>query len=273
MKTETQRNSSDCANGDAVSVSTAISFVRRDRRSAITSRRAGTSNTSFRHSRVVSSSIGNVGCFAASLSRSALRWRCIQSGVRLPGPLAGEQQRPSARLAEGAGEHRGARERGDDGFLDLVGIEYEVLDGDPVHGLGQAHDDAVVAPQHLRARTEPIEQPLLDRESPRGVHPLPERREEAHPPVAELVAEPLDHDGAVVGHGTGRLDLVVEVRDEVPGGALVETEVGLELREGGLALGPAQLAGERADRASQLDRTPGLVALPERHLPGLTGRR
>ena len=59
---------------------------------------------------------------------------------------------------------------------------------------------------------EPFGEPRLDREPPRRVHALPERRQDADPPVAELVAEPLDHDRAVVGDGAGRLALIVEVR-------------------------------------------------------------
>jgi hypothetical protein len=41
-----------------------------------------------------------------------------------------------------------------------------------------------------------------------------ERRQQAHPPVAQFVAEPLDHDRAVVGDGR-RLGLLVDVGDEV----------------------------------------------------------
>jgi hypothetical protein len=40
----------------------------------------------------------------------------------------------------------------------------------------------------------------LDGHGPWRVHRRAERREQAHPPVADLVAEALDHDGAVVGH-------------------------------------------------------------------------
>ena len=53
----------------------------------------------------------------------------------------------------------------------------------------------------------------------------PNGRQHAHPPVADLVAEALDDDRAVVGHGAGGLGLLVEVGDEVGGGALVEPAV------------------------------------------------
>ena len=52
------------------------------RRSVITERSAGRSKTSLTHSRVASSSIGNVGYLAATDRRSAARWRCCHSGVR-----------------------------------------------------------------------------------------------------------------------------------------------------------------------------------------------
>ena len=50
---------------------------------------AGRSNTSLRHSRVVSSRIGNDGYLAATDSRSAARWRCCHSGVRWSGRRRG----------------------------------------------------------------------------------------------------------------------------------------------------------------------------------------
>ena len=72
--------------------------------------------------------------------------------------------------------------------------------GKRVDGLGQAHDDAVVAPDELDVDAPPLGQPGLQGHGPRGVHLGPERREHADPPVADLVAEALDHDRAVVGH-------------------------------------------------------------------------
>ena len=76
--------------------------------------------------------------------------------------------------------------------------------------LGQAQDDAVVAPQHLHGQVGACE-PLLERERPRRVHARAERREDADAPVADLVGEALDHDRAVVGDRAGRLALLVEV--------------------------------------------------------------
>ena len=50
----------------------------------------------------------------------------------------------------------------------------------------------------------------------------PEGRQDAHPPVAELVGEPFDHHGAVVGERSRRGALIFEVRDEVLCRELVE---------------------------------------------------
>ena len=84
-----QLNSRLWANGDAFGVSTAMTFTARLRSWPSTSRSAGRSNTSCRHSRDVSSRIGNVGYFDATASRSAARWRCCHSGVRRSGRRRG----------------------------------------------------------------------------------------------------------------------------------------------------------------------------------------
>ena len=159
------------------------------------------------------------------------------------GTLTGEQQGARAGLAEHAGEQRRARQRLHDLGLDVLRVEQQVFHRDAVHGLGEADDDAVVAPQHLRARAEPIEQPRLDGQAPRRVHALAERREDAHPPVADLVAEALDDHGPVVGYGAGGLQLVVEVGHEVLGGPVVQADVVAQ------ALERLRRAASRAARA------------------------
>ncbi len=66
------------------------------------------------------------------------------------------------------------------------------------------------------------------------------------PPVADLVAEALDDDRAVVGHGAGGLGLLVEVLQEVAGGEVVEAVALAEPVEGGRRRGVAHLAHELA---------------------------
>ena len=195
----------------------------------------------------------------------------LPQGRALARSLAGQQQGACAGLAEDAGEHRGAGQGLHHGRFDLVGVEHQVVHRDAVHGFGQAHHDAVVAPQHLRAGAEPFGHAGLDRHAPRRVHARAERREDAHPPVADLVAEPLHHDGAVVGDGAGQLLLFVKVVDQVVGGPGVEADVFAQPGDRAGPLRAAQLPGEGADRAAQLDGASGLVAVPERHLAGFAG--
>ena len=70
--------------------------MRRADRSRISRVRPGTSNTSWRHSRTVSSTIGNVEYWLATDSSWAERCRCCHSGVRRPGWRRGSS---SARAA------------------------------------------------------------------------------------------------------------------------------------------------------------------------------
>ncbi len=186
---------------------------------------------------------------------------------------AGEQQRAGGGLAEHRREQRGPGQARDHELLDLVGVEQQVLDGDPLLGLGQADRDPVVAPQHLDVEPVAFGEPALDRHRPRRVDALAERRQQAYPPVADLVGEAFDHDRAVVGDGAGRLALVLEVRRQVLGGELVQAELGPQPADGDVVLRRRELAGGCADRASELERAPGLVAVPERHLARLARRR
>ena len=92
----------------------------------------------------------------------------------------------------------------------------------------------------------------------------PNGRQHAQAPVADLVAEALEHDRALARqHARGRL-LLAQVGEQVARGALVEVVVALE-RLGVLLDRPAR---ERADRLAELLRAPDRVALPERHRAG-----
>ncbi len=84
-----QLNSRLDAIGLAFAVSTLTTRMTRERSWPRTSRRAGTSNTSCRHSLDVSNRIGKVGYFDATAKRSAARWRCCHSGVRRSGRRRG----------------------------------------------------------------------------------------------------------------------------------------------------------------------------------------
>ena len=87
------------------------------------------------------------------------------------------------------------------------------------------------------------------------------------PPVAELVAEALDDDGAVVGHVARGLALLPQVGEEVVGGPLVEPGRH-DSRACGIRPERLDLAHELADGAAQLGRAAEGVALPERQAAG-----
>jgi hypothetical protein len=98
------------------------------------------------------------------------------------------------------------------------------------------------------------------------------RGEHAHAPVAELVADALDHDGRRIRH-RARGRLILQVLKEVLGGARVQvvvTDEAIERRGGG---DTEQIAHQTADREAELQGPPRAIALPEGHLAGLAGRR
>jgi hypothetical protein len=121
-------------------------------------------------------------------------------------------------------------------------------------------DDPVVRPDRVGFEPQLLADPGAEREPPGGVDAAAERREHAQAPVADLVAEALDHDRTVRGDDAGRVLLLAQELDEVAGGAAVEVVVALE--DGRFLLGgPAR---ERADGLAELLRAPDPVALPER---------
>ena len=150
----------------------------------------------------------------------------------------------------------------------------ELVERQLVGRLGQAEHDAVVAPHRLDRHVEAVRQPPLDRHRPRRVHRRAERAEDAHPPVADLVAEAFDHDGAIVGHDTGGLGLLLEVQQHVVRRERVELVVAA-------AAAPAPPVGSRAriSRWNAPSARPSSSGRPGRSpcqngiLPGLPGRR
>ena len=95
--------------------------------------------------------------------------------------------------------------------------------------------------------------------------------EHADAPVPDLVQVALDDDRFVAGNFPGGIGLVVQVLDEVGGGALIEP-VRLQPRQRLRFRGPGQLAGEAPDVHPELQGAAGPVAVPEGHLPRLAGR-
>ena len=133
--------------------------------------------------------------------------------------------------------------------------------------------DAVVRPDGVDLEPERLAQPGGERERPRRVHAAAERREDAEPPVADLVAEPLHHDRPVGREDTGRLLLLAQVGEQVAGGPLVEPMPARQSGEGLVVGQRDQLARRAADRLAELVRTPRPLALPERDRARDAGRR
>ena len=198
-----------------------------------------------------------------------------------PRPAARQQQRPRGVLAEAAREQRRRRELAHDQVLDIVGVgEEELLDaGERRVALGQPDGDAVVRPDGLDLEPQPLPDPRLERQRPRGMDPPTERAQDAQAPVAQLVAEALDDDPLVGRQDARGLALVVEIREQVRRGAFVEI---VGLAQAGVGDRPAlcaapkvglDLADEGAQRPPELDRAPDRVALPERQLARHARRR
>ena len=224
------------------------------RRRARISRSAGRSKTSDRHSRYVSTRIGKLAVARGDGQQVGRALALLPERRPRPGPAARQQQRPRRVLAEPAREQRRRRELPDDQVLDLVGLgEEQRLDAvERRVALGQPDRDAVVRPDRLDLEPEPLADPRLERQRPRRVDAAAERRQQAQPPVAELVAEALDDDALVGRQGAGRLALVLEVREQVLGRQLVEVVRLAQARRRGRATALAarevrlELADERA---------------------------
>ena len=185
----------------------------------------------------------------------------------------GEQQRTGGALAEPGREHGRAAELGGDDRLDLVRAEHREVTARWLGvGVGQADHDAVVAVHGLHVQAVAFAQPGGDRQRPRSVDRGSERRVHDQPPVAELVAEALDEHGPVIGQVSGRVTLLAQVREQVGRAPSVQTGRARTHR-GVCTVHCGHLAQECTERASELDRPPGSIALPERHAADLAGGR
>ena len=124
----------------------------------------------------------------------------------------------------------------------------------------------------LHVDAKPLAHPGRDTQRPRSMHLRTEGGVNRHAPVAELITEPLDHDVAVIGDMPGGLALLVDIGEQVVRGPGVEARCG---HTGSRLVGTerADLTDELAHGTPQLDRAAQGVALPERQLAGLAGRR
>ena len=128
--------------------------------------------------------------------------------------------------------------------------------------MGDAQHDPVIGRHHLPLQAVPLLDAGTDRECPGRVDPLPQRTVQHHPPVAELVQEPLHHQVLGAGYGTCGFPLLGQVGDHGAGGVLVQTECGEPLAGGGL-LQAGDLGLETGDSSSERRWPAHPVAVPE----------
>ena len=142
--------------------------------------------------------------------------------MRRPGIGARDEQRAAGVLAEARAEQRAAAQLADDGVLELVGIEQHELGAGRLVGVGQVDDDPVVGPDRVGLQPVLVADPGAEREAPGGVHAAAVGREDAQPPVADLVAEALDDDRAVARDDARRVLLLAQEGEQVLRGERVE---------------------------------------------------
>ena len=84
------------------------------------------------------------------------------------------------------------------------------------------HDDPVVGPDRVGVDPEALVDARRQREPPGGVHAAAEGREQAQPPVADLVAEALQHDRPLARQDARGVLLLAQVGEQVVRRAAVE---------------------------------------------------
>ena len=96
------------------------------------------------------------------------------------------------------------------------------------------------------------------------MHARTERRQDAQAPVADLVAETLDDNGAVGRNGPGRGRLLVEEGHQILRSAFVEQVLLLQPLYRSLVAQRHEFARSAADRLAELVRPTDALALPKR---------
>ena len=119
-----------------------------------------------------------------------------------------KQQCPRRGLAEFRREHGARAELADHQLLDLISVGNHQLRGGWRVRLREADDKAVVAPHGFHVDGQLVPDARRHRHGPGGVDPSAERSEHADAPVAQIVEDPLDHHGSIVGHHAGGIALV-----------------------------------------------------------------
>ena len=145
----------------------------------------------------------------------------LPQGLAFAGVTPRQQQGPGGTLAEPSGEQCGGAHRIGDlvdhrggvhgaaaaCVLNTAGTTGEQFHTRRVLGVRQAQDDTVVPGHRHRVDTGVPRQGRPDRQRPRCIDRASPRGVHDHPPVADLVVETFDEDGALIGHDLGGLPL------------------------------------------------------------------
>ena len=190
-----------------------------------------------------------------------------------PGPPLRQEQRSRGVLAKLRREQRGRAELPHHQRLHFVRIRDEQPRIGRLIDIRKPHDEPVVSPQRFDVGARFLADLRGRRHRPRRVNPAAARREDAHPPVAQLVAHALDDDGGRVGDGACRRHLIAEVLQQVLGGAHIQIVLARQPIHGSRRRQPQQVVHQAADGEPELQGAAGAIAFPERHLARLAGRR
>ena len=188
-------------------------------------------------------------------------------------PVAWQKQGAGRVLPEPGGEHRRRRDLVRDQVLDLVRIEKERPRRRQAVHVGEPEGDAIVRPVGLDLDAGALAEAALQGHRPGGVDAGAEGGQDAHPPVADLVPEPLDRQGTVGGQGARLVPLLVDVGEEVRRGVAVERSLLGQEAAGVVAVAAAEFAQERAEGLAEFNRPARAVAVPEGHPAGLARSR
>ena len=185
-----------------------------------------------------------------------------------------EKQGARSVFAEVRGEERRATQLVHHQVFGAVRIwKKQLVDRAFLQAFGQPQGNPVVGPDGVQVNPQTLAHGPADGQRPGCVYPAAKRSEHAHAPVAELVAETLDHDGAVAGHGAGNGLLLRQVREQVARGQRIQIVVLGQHADRELLVQAGHAAAEFAQRATQLDGAPGRVTVPERGLARLARSR
>ena len=181
--------------------------------------------------------------------------RCCQSGARVWAAAARQQESAGGGLAEFCGEERRRAELANDEVLDGGGIGEKKVRVGRFVDVGEAEDEAVVGGHGFDVGTAGGRDLCGGGHSPGSVDAIAEGSEDADAPVAELVADALDDDVAIIWNGGGYICLIGEELEEIFGGLGVEVVFADEAADGRVRREGAEFADERADAAAEFEGT------------------